>query len=117
MIYLVRRPYLCIRILTVTLAGVIHNAEEETIKLINDLVISYIEESENTIVLITIPMSGAFSSSDTMYTLLMSLQDDIEMQAAVKLAKSRDPDGDRTIGLNFLSPTFMTDSNRSVQEC
>ncbi|KAK0220837.1 P-loop containing nucleoside triphosphate hydrolase protein [Armillaria nabsnona] len=74
----------------VDLPGVIHNAEEETIKLINDLVISYIEESENTIVLITIPMS-----------------DDIEMQAAVKLAKSRDPDGDRTIGV-LTKPDMLT---------
>ncbi|KAK0501905.1 P-loop containing nucleoside triphosphate hydrolase protein [Armillaria luteobubalina] len=60
----------------VDLPGIIHNAEEETITLINGLVTSYIEESDNTIVLITIPMS-----------------DDIENQAAVKLAKSRDPDG------------------------
>ncbi|PBK94334.1 hypothetical protein ARMGADRAFT_90464 [Armillaria gallica] len=74
----------------VDLPGVIHNAEEETIQLINDLVISYIEESENTIVLITIPMS-----------------DDIEMQAAVKLAKSRDPDGDRTIGV-LTKPDMLT---------
>ncbi|PBK68045.1 hypothetical protein ARMSODRAFT_292786 [Armillaria solidipes] len=74
----------------VDLPGIIHNADEETIKLINDLVISYIEESENTIVLITIPMS-----------------DDIEMQAAVKLAKSRDPDGDRTIGV-LTKPDMLT---------
>ncbi|KAK0200154.1 P-loop containing nucleoside triphosphate hydrolase protein [Desarmillaria ectypa] len=74
----------------VDLPGIIHNAEEETIKLVHDLVVSYIEESENTIVLITIPMS-----------------DDIEMQAAVKLAKSRDPDGDRTIGV-LTKPDMLT---------
>ncbi|KAK0214372.1 P-loop containing nucleoside triphosphate hydrolase protein [Armillaria fumosa] len=74
----------------VDLPGIIHNAEEETITLINDLVTSYIEESDNTIVLITIPMS-----------------DDIENQAAVKLAKSRDPDGDRTIGV-LTKPDMLT---------
>ncbi|KAK0439518.1 P-loop containing nucleoside triphosphate hydrolase protein [Desarmillaria tabescens] len=74
----------------VDLPGIIHNAEEETIKLVHDLVVSYIEESENTIVLITIPMS-----------------DDIEMQAAVKLAKARDPDGDRTIGV-LTKPDMLT---------
>ncbi|KAK0441223.1 P-loop containing nucleoside triphosphate hydrolase protein [Desarmillaria tabescens] len=74
----------------VDLPGIIHNAEEETIQLVHDLVVSYIEESENTIVLITIPMS-----------------DDIEMQAAVKLAKARDPDGDRTIGV-LTKPDMLT---------
>ncbi|KAK0443664.1 P-loop containing nucleoside triphosphate hydrolase protein [Desarmillaria tabescens] len=70
--------------------GIIHNAEEEIINLVHDLVVSYIEESENTIVLITIPMS-----------------DDIEMQAAVKLAKARDPNGDRTIGV-LTKPDMLT---------
>ncbi|KAK0441267.1 P-loop containing nucleoside triphosphate hydrolase protein [Desarmillaria tabescens] len=69
---------------------IIHNAEEEIINLVHDLVVSYIEESENTIVLITIPMS-----------------DDIEMQAAVKLAKARDPNGDRTIGV-LTKPDMLT---------
>ncbi|KAK0220838.1 P-loop containing nucleoside triphosphate hydrolase protein [Armillaria nabsnona] len=74
----------------IDLPGIIHNAEEETITLVRDLVVSYIEESENTIVLITIPMS-----------------DDIEMQAAVKLAKSKDPNGDRTIGV-LTKPDMLT---------
>lgn len=74
----------------IDLPGIIHNAEEETITLVRDLVVSYIEESENTIVLITIPMS-----------------DDIEMQAAVKLAKSKDPSGDRTIGV-LTKPDMLT---------
>ncbi|KAK0476320.1 P-loop containing nucleoside triphosphate hydrolase protein [Armillaria novae-zelandiae] len=74
----------------IDLPGIIHNAEEETITLVRDLVVSYIEESENTIVLITIPMS-----------------DDIEMQAAVKLTKSKDPSGDRTIGV-LTKPDMLT---------
>ncbi|KAK0443665.1 P-loop containing nucleoside triphosphate hydrolase protein [Desarmillaria tabescens] len=74
----------------VDLPGIIHNADEDIIELVRSLVVSYIEESENTIVLITIPMS-----------------DDIEMQAAVKLAKSKDPAGDRTIGV-LTKPDMLT---------
>ncbi|KAK0441268.1 uncharacterized protein EV420DRAFT_1730365 [Desarmillaria tabescens] len=44
----------------VDLPGIIHNADEDIIELVRSLVVSYIEESENTIVLITIPMSGVF---------------------------------------------------------
>ncbi|KAK0200177.1 P-loop containing nucleoside triphosphate hydrolase protein [Desarmillaria ectypa] len=82
----------------VDLPGIIHNADENIIKLVHDLVVSYIEESENTIVLITIPMS-----------------DDIEMQAAVKLAKSRDPNGDRTIGV-LTKPDMLTTGASGARE-
>ncbi len=37
------------------------------------------------------------------------------MQAAVKLAKSKDPNGDRTIGLNICFATSMTDPNCSYR--
>ncbi|KAG7441691.1 P-loop containing nucleoside triphosphate hydrolase protein [Guyanagaster necrorhizus] len=82
----------------VDLPGIIHNAEEETIKLVQDLVVSYIEGSDNTIVLITIPMT-----------------DDIEMQAAVKLAKERDPGGDRTIGV-LTKPDMLTEGASGARQ-
>ncbi|THU90221.1 hypothetical protein K435DRAFT_760491 [Dendrothele bispora CBS 962.96] len=66
------------------LPGLIQNEEEDIINLVRNLVVDHIggDQSENNIILITIPMS-----------------DDIENQQAVKLARECDPEGARTIGV------------------
>ncbi|TFK32040.1 P-loop containing nucleoside triphosphate hydrolase protein [Crucibulum laeve] len=65
----------------VDLPGLIQNSDQQAIDLVNDLVVSHIQ-GENTLILITIPMS-----------------DDMENQRAVVLARNADPDGERTIGI------------------
>ncbi|RDB19012.1 Interferon-induced GTP-binding protein Mx [Hypsizygus marmoreus] len=65
----------------VDLPGLIQNSDPETIDLIKGLVVANIE-SENTLILVAIPMS-----------------DDIDNQAAVRLAREADPHGERTIGM------------------
>ncbi|KAF7976887.1 hypothetical protein HWV62_5431 [Athelia sp. TMB] len=62
------------------LPGLIQNAALEEIELVRDLAISYMNRPES-IILIAIPMN-----------------DDIQNQQAVLLARGADPDGERTIG-------------------
>ncbi|TFK32039.1 P-loop containing nucleoside triphosphate hydrolase protein [Crucibulum laeve] len=64
----------------IDLPGLIQNSDPQAIDLVRDLVVSHIK-GENTLILITIPMS-----------------DDLENQQAVVLARNEDPDGERTIG-------------------
>ncbi|KAF7974104.1 hypothetical protein HWV62_13427 [Athelia sp. TMB] len=63
------------------LPGLIQNAALEEIELVRDLAISYMNRPES-IILIAIPMN-----------------DDIQNQQAVLLARGADPDGERTIGV------------------
>ncbi|PIL30975.1 transporter [Ganoderma sinense ZZ0214-1] len=65
----------------VDLPGIVQNADDEVIKLVEDLVNSYIA-GEKSVILVTLPMS-----------------DDIENQKAARLAKLADPRGSRTIGV------------------
>lgn len=65
--------------LTVRFIGLIHNAEPEIVKLVEDLVIHYIKG--NCLILIALPMT-----------------DDLENQKGVRLAQGVDPDGHRTVG-------------------
>ncbi|KAK7676574.1 hypothetical protein QCA50_020450 [Cerrena zonata] len=73
----------------VDLPGIIQNAESETVKLVEDLVLSHIRG--NCIILVTLPMS-----------------DDIENQKAMRLAKQVDPIGTRTIGVLTKPDTLTT---------
>ncbi|CAL1698678.1 unnamed protein product [Somion occarium] len=73
----------------VDLPGIIQNAENHLVQLVEELVLSYIRG--NCLVLITMPMS-----------------DDIENQKAVRLAKQVDPYGDRTIGV-LTKPDTLTE--------
>ncbi|KAF9021368.1 hypothetical protein BDZ89DRAFT_1071439 [Hymenopellis radicata] len=64
----------------VDLPGLIQNAEAPIVKLVEDMVSSYIQGSS--LILVTMPMT-----------------DDLENQRALKLASSADPKGTRTIGV------------------
>ncbi|KAG1745129.1 P-loop containing nucleoside triphosphate hydrolase protein, partial [Suillus paluster] len=63
------------------LPGLIQNEEAETVALVKSMAEHY-TETENTIILTTIPMS-----------------DDMENQQSMSLARAADPDGKRTIGV------------------
>jgi hypothetical protein len=76
----------------------IQNSDQNVIDLVRDLVVSHIQ-SENTLILITIPMSGEQMQSLSGRPLTYSELDDIENQQAVLLAKEADPYGERTIGI------------------
>ncbi|KAJ7773676.1 P-loop containing nucleoside triphosphate hydrolase protein [Mycena maculata] len=65
----------------VDLPGLIQNERAEVIEVVRDLAVSRIE-SENTLILVTIPMS-----------------DDMQNQQAARLAKDADPGGQRTIAV------------------
>lgn len=73
------------------------NAEPEIVQLVEDLVVDYI--SGNSVILLTIPMSGKLSSNICIFHGSMLLVDDIQNQKAVRLAKQVDPHGLRTIGM------------------
>lgn len=79
--------------------GLIQNADQRVINLVRDLVLKHIEGS-NTLILITIPMSGM---SGNFRGLLISLTrlyaDDMENQQAALLARGKDSEGERTIGM------------------
>ncbi|KAI0084205.1 P-loop containing nucleoside triphosphate hydrolase protein [Irpex rosettiformis] len=72
----------------VDLPGIIQNADPETVKMVEDMVMDHIEG--NCLILLTIPMS-----------------DDIENQKAARLAKQVDPSGQRTIGV-LTKPDTLT---------
>ncbi|KIY65284.1 hypothetical protein CYLTODRAFT_357063 [Cylindrobasidium torrendii FP15055 ss-10] len=64
----------------IDLPGIVTNADNHVVKLVEDMVISHIEG--NCIILVALPMT-----------------DDIENQKALKLARTVDPQGKRTIGV------------------
>ncbi|PBK78915.1 hypothetical protein ARMSODRAFT_947905 [Armillaria solidipes] len=64
----------------IDLPGIIQNAETETVKLVEDMVVSHI--AGNCLILVALPMT-----------------DDVENQKALKLANVADPQGRRTIGV------------------
>ncbi|KAK0211639.1 P-loop containing nucleoside triphosphate hydrolase protein [Armillaria fumosa] len=64
----------------IDLPGIIQNAETETVKLVEDMVVSHI--AGNCLILVALPMT-----------------DDVENQKALKLANLADPQGRRTIGV------------------
>ncbi|TBU24235.1 P-loop containing nucleoside triphosphate hydrolase protein [Dichomitus squalens] len=72
----------------VDLPGIVQNADAEIVKLVEDLVTSYIQGTS--LILVTLPMS-----------------DDIENQKAARLAKLADPQGLRTIGV-MTKPDMLT---------
>ncbi|KAG6830083.1 hypothetical protein H0H87_009296 [Tephrocybe sp. NHM501043] len=74
----------------VDLPGLIQNSNDDDITLIKDLVVDAISGS-NTLILVTIPMS-----------------DDMQNQAAVRLARDADPAGERTIGV-LTKPDGLSD--------
>ncbi|KAG5636061.1 hypothetical protein H0H81_009232 [Sphagnurus paluster] len=72
----------------IDLPGLIQNAESQTIKLVEDMVVSHIKG--NCLILVALPMT-----------------DDIENQKALRLARLEDPDGLRTIGV-MTKPDMLT---------
>ncbi|KAI0753579.1 hypothetical protein BC629DRAFT_1554707 [Irpex lacteus] len=72
----------------VDLPGIIQNADPETVKMVEDMVVTHIQG--NCLILLTLPMS-----------------DDIENQKAARLAKQVDPSGRRTIGV-LTKPDTLT---------
>ncbi|KAK0463456.1 P-loop containing nucleoside triphosphate hydrolase protein [Desarmillaria tabescens] len=64
----------------IDLPGIIQNAETETVKLVEDMVVSHI--AGDCLILVALPMT-----------------DDVENQKALKLANLADPQGRRTIGV------------------
>ncbi|KAG6914012.1 hypothetical protein DXG01_002930, partial [Tephrocybe rancida] len=81
----------------IDLPGLIQNSNDEDIALIRDLVVDAISGS-NTLILVTIPMSVAITTS----------LDDMQNQAAVRLARDADPTGERTIGV-LTKPDGLSD--------
>ncbi|KAL4244709.1 hypothetical protein ABKN59_010897 [Abortiporus biennis] len=72
----------------IDLPGLIQNADQSVVRLVEDLVKSHIKG--NCLILVTLPMS-----------------DDIENQKAMRLAKDADPTGERTIGV-MTKPDMLT---------
>ncbi|KAI0746433.1 P-loop containing nucleoside triphosphate hydrolase protein [Daedaleopsis nitida] len=79
----------------VDLPGIVQNADEEIVRLVEDLVHSYIS-GDNSLLLVTLPMS-----------------DDIENQKAARLAKRVDPAGSRTIGVLTKPDTLTAGSTKT----
>ncbi len=79
--------------------GIVQNADDEVIKLVEDLVSSYIA-GEKSVILVTLPMSGMRFETRFAVTQKASsyFSDDIENQKAARLATLADPRGSRTIG-------------------
>ncbi|EIW56258.1 uncharacterized protein TRAVEDRAFT_49098 [Trametes versicolor FP-101664 SS1] len=77
----------------VDLPGIVQNAEAEVVKLVEDLVTSYVEG--NCLILVALPMS-----------------DDIENQKAARIAKHADPQGVRTIGVLTKPDTIPAGSTK-----
>ncbi|KAJ7223681.1 P-loop containing nucleoside triphosphate hydrolase protein [Mycena haematopus] len=78
------------------LPGIIANAEQDIINLVEEMVISHIQG--NGIILVALPMT-----------------DDIENQKALRLALQEDPDGKRTIGVLTKPDILSTGSNMRNQ--
>lgn len=74
------------------------NADSEIVRLVEDLVTSYVEG--NCLILVALPMSGKPSLCFSINTPSLTLAlDDIENQKAARIAKEADPLGMRTIGM------------------
>ncbi|KAH9915934.1 P-loop containing nucleoside triphosphate hydrolase protein [Epithele typhae] len=96
----------------VDLPGIVQNADPEIIKLVEDLVMSYISGAG--LILLTLPMSGKLPSThDLCYQTNCALPDDIENQKAASLVKSVDPQGLRTIGVLTKPDTLLQGASRS----
>ncbi|KAH0580123.1 hypothetical protein H2248_002929 [Termitomyces sp. 'cryptogamus'] len=80
----------------VDLPGLIQNDEPETIKLVEEMVVSHIRG--NCLILVALPMT-----------------DDIENQKALRLARQEDPDGMRTIGV-MTKPDMLTSGSTKARE-
>ncbi|KAI0698694.1 P-loop containing nucleoside triphosphate hydrolase protein [Earliella scabrosa] len=78
----------------VDLPGIVQNADQEVVQLVEDLVTSYVEG--NCLILVTLPMS-----------------DDIENQKAARIAKHVDPEGLRTIGVMTKPDTLLPGATKS----
>ena len=83
--------------LIIIILGLIHNETQDKIDLVRSLVEDYIARP-NTLILVTIPMSGVSSRIHTKPSSDMCFTDDMENQQAVRLARDADFDGERTIG-------------------
>ncbi|KAG6901313.1 hypothetical protein C0995_013794 [Termitomyces sp. Mi166 len=81
----------------IDLPGLIQNSDDEDIALIKNLVVDAISGS-NTLILVTIPMS-----------------DDMQNQAAFRLAKDADPTGERTIGILTKPDTLSVGATGHLQ--
>lgn len=77
-------------------SGLIQNADRNLVHIVEELVLSYI--SGSSLILLTIPMSGRYNGNPHSGCTHVVLLDDMENQAAVRLAKDVDPHGARTIG-------------------
>ncbi|KAF7351392.1 hypothetical protein MSAN_01570900 [Mycena sanguinolenta] len=80
------------------LPGLIANAEQQVVDLVEEMVVSHIQGSG--IILVALPMPGA---------------DDIENQKALRLARQQDPEGRRTIGVLTKPDILSTGSNMRDQ--
>ncbi|KAI0759259.1 P-loop containing nucleoside triphosphate hydrolase protein [Trametes elegans] len=80
----------------VDLPGIVQNAEADVVKLVEDLVTSYVDG--NCLILVALPMS-----------------DDIENQKAARIAKHADPQGLRTIGVLTKPDTIPPGSTKRRQ--
>ncbi len=77
--------------------GIVANADDDTVRLVEDLVISNIKG--NCLILVTLPMSGTYLRDIRLVPHTQpAMLDDIENQKAARLAKQEDPSGIRTIG-------------------
>ncbi|KAH0580177.1 hypothetical protein H2248_001700 [Termitomyces sp. 'cryptogamus'] len=81
----------------IDLPGLIQNSNDEDITLIRNLVVNAVSGS-NTLILVTIPMS-----------------DDMQNQAAFRLAKDADPAGERTIGVLTKPDTLSAGATGHLQ--
>ncbi|KAG1727762.1 P-loop containing nucleoside triphosphate hydrolase protein [Suillus paluster] len=82
------------------LPGLIQNEEAETVALVKSMAEHY-TETENTIILTTIPMSWYVYELRNSFSLCSWVRclDDMENQQSMSLARAADPDGKRTIGV------------------
>lgn len=95
------------------IAGIIQNADPETVKMVEDMVVTHIQG--NCLILLTLPMSGTYTHPPNSPTALpqpliltpTTTTDDIENQKAARLAKQVDPTGRRTIGV-LTKPDTLT---------
>ena len=106
--------------LIIIILGLIHNETQDKIDLVRSLVEDYIARP-NTLILVTIPMSGVSLRIHTKPGSDMCFTDDMENQQAVRLGRDADFDGERTIGrychlildLLHLMPTSLRGLNKT----
>ena len=83
--------------LIIIILGLIHNEIQDKIDLVQSLVEEYIVRP-NTLILVTIPMSGMSLRIHTKPGSDVCFTDDMENQQAVRLARDADFDREHTIG-------------------